>query len=242
MQQGVSKEELEAFSQQSILFAHQSVGREIIAGVRDLAAQHGVTINVHETRTLAPQLPGIHHFRVGKNRNPALKIDDYISVWSENSAASPDIAMLKLCYIDISRETDGKKLAHDYATALENLQARFPNTKFIAVTAPLTTIQTGPKAWFTKVFGKQPEGYEENAQRQEFNSVLRKRYGKDQLFDIAAIESTNGTRRTTFVWRDQAIEMLRPDFTYDGGHLNEHGRQAVAAALVKLIASAKPRS
>lgn len=231
----VSKADLEALSERRILFAHQSVGRDILNGVRDLAASTGANINIEESRTATPEGRGIYHFRVGKNRDPQGKIQDFLSVWNSDEAPAADVAMLKLCYVDFNATTNAEQLANEYADALESLSARFPSTRFIAFTSPLMTVETGIKAWFSKVLGKQPDQYEENARRQVFNDILRQRFSPDRLFDIAAIEAGQGEQRRTVEVSGKPIEVLRPELTYDGGHLNEPGRQGVAAELVRLL-------
>lgn len=231
----VSKADLEALSQQRIVFAHQSVGRNILDGVRDLATSTGATVNIEESRTTTPDGRGIYHFRVGKNRDPQGKIQDFLSVWNDGAAPDADVAMLKLCYVDFNANTDAEQLANEYADAVESLSERFPSTRFIAFTSPLMTVESGIKAWISKVRGKQPDQYEENARRQVFNDILRQRFSPDRLFDIAAIEAGQGDQRRTVDVSGKAIEVLRPELTYDGGHLNEPGRQGVAAELVRLL-------
>ena len=40
------------------------------------------------------------------------------------------------------------------ARTMGELQGRYPKTRFVHVTAPLTTVQRGLKAWLGHLFGK----------------------------------------------------------------------------------------
>jgi hypothetical protein len=123
------------------------------------------------------------------------------------------------------------------------LQARNPGTRFVHVTAPLSTVQSGPKAWAKRLLGKAPYGLVENARREEFNALLREAYsGKEPVFDLARVESTlpDGTR-TTVSWQARTLPVLADPYTDDGGHLNEQGRLRAARELLSVLAAVPPR-
>ncbi len=68
--------------------------------------------------------------------------------------------------------------------------------------------------------------------------MLIKQYeGKEPIFDIAKIESTfpDGTR-SSFTKDGKTYYSMVPEYTYDGGHLNETGRKKVAEQLLILLA------
>ena len=72
-----------------------------------------------------------------------------------------------------------------------------------------------------------------------FNDLLREELGKEELlFDLALIEATfpDGTRNVH--QKDgQSFHALVPEYTYDGGHLNEKGRRIVAEQLLIFLAN-----
>ena len=69
-----------------------------------------------------------------------------------------------------------------------------------------------------------------NINRNQFNEILRKEYeGKAPIFDLAKIESTYPDGKTSY--------SMVPDYTYDGGHLNETGRKKAAEQLLVLLAN-----
>jgi lysophospholipase L1-like esterase len=217
----------QAFAARRIVFGHQSVGRNILGGVATLAAGAGVALPITETRDGATA-PGIAHFGVGANGDPLGKIRDFAAVMDGPAGAGADIALLKLCYIDFSGTADPAMLAAAYGDTLAHLQQRHPATAFVAVTAPLTTVQTGPKALVKKLLGRAPDGRVENTRREAFNAVLRARFGAEgRLFDLAALESGGG-------------DALNAALTSDGGHLNDAGARLVAERFVAFLAGLPP--
>jgi hypothetical protein len=225
-------EDWQILGQRRIVFGHQSVGTNMLSGVAELAKQSGVNlpVTVLQNTTVTP---GISHFKIGQNDDPYSKTKDFERAFDSGMAKDADIALMKLCYIDFKNNTDAMKLASDYSESLERLRKKYPNTIFIAVTTPLTTVQGGPKAVIKRLLGKTPSGYSENARRKEFNDYLRERYNKTGLlFDLAKLEN-NGAGPYTY--KDRPIEVLNPALTDDGGHLNSAGQQYIAAAFLKFL-------
>lgn len=231
-QRPLANQEWQAAAQQRVVFGHQSVGENILEGVRALAAEQRVALDVVESRA-NPGAGSIIHFKIGENGQPVTKIEDFRSAIEFGAANGMDVAMMKLCYLDFAAETDAVTLAQRYIALLEELQESHPGTRFVAITAPLTTVQTGPKAWAKRVLGRAPAGYETNLRRWEFNEKVRARFADTgQLFDLARIES--GSSR--FEYRGHRVESLQEVLTSDGGHLNDAGRRLVASAFVRFLA------
>jgi len=216
-----------------IVFGHQSVGDNVFSGVHSLAHQAGVKVKVSESRTALKE-PGVMHFKIGRNEDPQSKLNDFVRTMASGAGEGADVAFMKLCYIDFNRATDAKRLALDYCSNLESLSRQFPKTTFIAVTAPLTTVQSGPKAWMKRMMGRRIPDFEENSRRQEFNVIVRNGYRpQGRLFDLAEIEAQGSP---DYRYEGKPLEVLNPMFTSDGGHLNALGEQRVAARLIMLIA------
>jgi hypothetical protein len=235
-----TQEQWERVAQMRIVFAHQSVGANILDGIRSAAQARQVPLVLTESRTPL-EGPGIQHFKVGHNEQPEGKLTDFRSVLANSfadDAPHPDVALLKLCYIDFGQSVDPKNLAQQYISTIDELARAHPETVFVPMTSPLTTVQTGPKAWLKKMLGKEPGGYAANARRQVFNETLRAHYGAGKtLFDIAALESVNGQ---SHVESDgKRIETLNPLLTYDDGHLNAEGQQLVGTALISHLATVR---
>jgi lysophospholipase L1-like esterase len=150
-----------------------------------------------------------------------------------------DIAFFKFCNVDINSKTDVKALFNEYSKALASLKAKYPNTVYVHMTSPVRIVQTGIKVPLKKLLGKPIDGYDDNAKREEYNELMRKAYAvKEPLFDLAMIESTlpDGSR-TTFTKDGREYAYLAPEYTKDGGHLNEKGRKIVGEQLLIFLAS-----
>ena len=231
----------EKLSQKKIFFGHQSVGFNIIDGLKDLMKENPqIKLNIVETSNPADfDAPLFAHARVGKNTDPKSKIDAFAHVMEKGIGNKADIAFFKFCYVDVRSETDSQKVFDDYKKSMSNLTKKYPNTIFVHVTVPLRTVQTGLKARIKKVIGRPLSGVDDNIQRKQFNEMLRKEYsGKEPVFDLAKIESTrpDGTK-ATFTKDGKTYYSLAPEYTYDSGHLNELGRKKVAEQLLFFLAS-----
>lgn len=225
------------FKQLHIVFGHQSVGTNLIAGVHALAQEQNIDLPIADS-ALADRDVVIRQFPIGANGNPASKLDAFRAALQQGAGAYANIAEMKFCFIDFTSTVDPKALAATYIEQTTALSAQYPNITFIATTSPLTTIQVGPQAWLKRILGKQPAGYLENLRRYEFNQVLRAHYGNTQaLFDLAAVESLHGA--ATFVIDNKTVEALAPAISSDGGHLNELGQHVVAAAWIHHLSALK---
>lgn len=232
----ITAAQMQAVAARQIVFGHRSVGANILDGLRLVAAQTAVELPITESRDGSAG-PGITHFGVGRNGDPLGKIADFAQVVAAGGDA--EFALLKLCYIDFPARVDPVQVAQAYCDTLDSLAGRFPRTTFVAVTAPLTAVQSGPKALVKKALGRVPSGYVENARRQQFNEILRRHFGPDRrLFDLAAIEA-EGSPSCRYENRD--VECLNPALTTDGGHLNRQGSELVAVRLVQFLAAAPVR-
>lgn len=233
----ISPSAWQALEKKRVVFGHQSVGDNILSGIKQLATRDGVTINIIEQRT-APFPSGISHFYIGTNTDPKSKIQDFATAIDASVVQDADVALMKLCYIDFNADTDARQLANDYISSLESLAKKHPNTRFVAVTAPLTAVQTGPKAWAKKLLGKPLNGTVDNAKRGAFNAVLRQHYLADgRLFDLAKGETEASGQVCMTQVDGQQVEVLCPEITDDGGHLNERGQILLGAELVNFLGS-----
>jgi hypothetical protein len=220
--------ELERVAQQRIFFGHQSVGENVLDGLRRLAAGAGVQIRV------ADKL-------IGENRHPLGKLEDFER--SLQAQPAVQIALMKFCYLDIDERTDVKALFASYRATLERLKAQHPRTTFVHVTAPLTRVQGGAKGFVKRLLGRAPYGALENQRREEYNALLRQAYGgREPLFDIARIESTAPDgKAATAEWQGRAVPRLADALTDDGHHLNDAGRLRAARELVAVLAAVPAR-
>ena len=231
----------EKLASKRIYFGHQSVGLNIMQGVRDLVADNpSIRLNVLDLKEgMALGSGGVFaHGPVGKNQQPATKLDDFRKNIEGESTQGIDIAFLKFCYVDIVETTDVPALVADYKARMDELKKRHPGTVFVHLTVPLITDRPSIKNAIKKFLGRGGSECAENIRKNEYNGILLKEYGgKESVFDLAKIESTRGDgTRVTCTINGKTFFCLNPVYTDDGGHLNAKGRKVVAAHLLAFLA------
>jgi hypothetical protein len=223
-----------------IFFGHQSVGDNILAGIKELhphAADHIVDIK-DSPRSRYPEA-GLLHARVGSNRNPKSKIDEFRKIIEAEFDGDLDVAFIKLCYVDFNSETDVNDLFAYYKSQMDFLKSRYPDITFVHVTAPLTVNNETLKTRIKKLTGiGEIWEYQGNIKRNLYNRLLLDEYkGKEPVFDIAEVESTRSAgERESFSFNGQNYFSLVKDLSSDGGHLNDDGSKRVASSLLSLMA------
>lgn len=237
----IPAEAWERIAGKRIFFGHQSVGRDILGGARQLAAESpGARIEIVETADPAAfGRPVFAHARIGKNRDPLSKCDAFSRILGSGLGDRADIAFFKFCYIDITTGTDPVRLVRKYRDTLNALSARFPRTRFLPVTAPLTCPdrRTGWGRFAGRLLGAE-SWMQANGERKVYNELLRSESeGKEPVFDLARLESTAPDGTPVADSRDgTASPSLYPGYTDDGGHLNSLGGRVAAENLLLLLA------
>jgi hypothetical protein len=217
------------------LFAHQSVGGNILSGVARIAGGR-VTITLSRSAAAVPH--GLRHYYVGVNGDPLGKIAEFASLFNQTQGPLVDVAMLKLCFLDFGPATDASAVAKSYITTLRALAAAHPQTRFVAITAPLTVVNTGsPRSLLRRLLGRAPSGVEANQRRLEFNEQLRRAFSGAELFDLARLESAGLGVPSTLDFNGESIETLDQRLSSDGGHLNELGQDLAAAHFLQFLAA-----
>jgi hypothetical protein len=230
-----------ALAGKRIFFGHQSVGINLLDGIREITASRPtITLTIAETRD--PRAFGgggvLGHAKVGKNRQPALKISDFRSVIDGPVGERLDIAILKLCYVDVMADADVEGLARQYIDMIKAERQARPAVRFVAMTIPLTSVRSGLKESVMARLGRGATDFQDNAARHRLNEILRGALTEPgALFDLAAAESTYPDGRLNVVSRDgMSVPAMIPDYTDDGGHLGAVGRKAVCQRLLAFLA------
>jgi len=236
----VSQADWDRLAGARVWFGHQSVGGNILDGVRDILGDTpAVHLNIVETDTASGmEAPALGHARIGANRDPTSKIEAFSRVMDGGLGGKVTIAFFKLCYVDVDEHTDVGSLFDRYRDAMAALKARYPGTVFVHVTVPLTAMETGPKTWVKHLLSRPVGGEDDNVRRHALNERLRKEYaGKEPLFDLAVLEATAPDgRRTLHAKGGLPFRALLDAYTDDGGHLNGTGRRHVAEQLLIFLA------
>ncbi|MCX7927278.1 MAG: hypothetical protein N2606_04000 [Candidatus Omnitrophica bacterium] len=234
----------ENLSSKRIFFGHQSVGVNIIEGIKELSGLliDGLKLNIKETTNLEDfQGPVFAHKRIGRNLDPYSKCDEFRSLMESGLGQVVDIAFFKFCYVDITSSTDIDKLISYYESTMSYLKEKYPNVKFIHFTVPLTVnyLENGWKSRIKRILRGEKGEVDNNIARNIFNKELIKRMGSmENIFDLAKYEAMfmNG-KMNIFHKRGIGYYFLISSYTDDGGHLNILGRRYIARKFLEFLVS-----
>ncbi|GIJ57179.1 hypothetical protein [Virgisporangium aurantiacum] len=240
----VSAADLHKVARTRVYFGHQSVGNNILDGVPAVFAAHGVQAPPIEQRRAGPDAVGgfVAHSPIGENTKPIGKIQDFAAVLRGGMGRHVDVAVMKLCYVDITPDTDVDALFAAYRDTISALEKDFPDVTFVKATVPLTT-QPG-RVGRLKLWLKSDDGYGSaaNATRERLNELIRTEYRGGNLFDVAAVESTGPDGSRVSGRHDgRPYFALVDEYAADPGHLNASGAQRAAAAWLAAVAKASAR-
>jgi len=227
----VTGEELSGVATLRVFFGHMSVGANVLTGMESLYAAKG-SDDLHLVEfSRSDPLPAVAggailHTWIGENGDPVGKLRNFDAVLRSGLADQVDVAILKFCYVDVTRDTDVDALFAQYRTTLDGLERDYPKVRFLHATAPLTVAPSGIREKALALLGQ-----DDNHVRARYNALVRAAYPPDRLFDIAAVEATapEGTAP------DGGTPALYRSYTTDGGHLNEPASALAAAAMVRLL-------
>lgn len=231
-------EDLKVLASAKIFFGHQSVGNDILDGLKELSEKNNVDLLISDYKSYDNENNGIIiHANVGKNKDPKSKCEDFVHIIEQGLSEKVDFAILKFCYIDIRKDTDVLKVFTQYQETIDDLISRYDHISFIHTTVPLESLPKGPKVLIKKLIGKEIAEKENNLARCYFNTMLTNRYGEDCLFDLARSESVFSDGRRNSREQDGTLfYSLINDYTDDGGHLNTVGKLHVASEFVRKMA------
>jgi hypothetical protein len=241
--QAIPAERWEALACKKIYFGHQSVGQNILDGLRAaLGSSPRIPLEIRETSDPRDfDRPIFAHSLIGQNRDPKGKIDHFRSILEGGVGQKADVALFKFCYVDIDSATDVQGLMDHYDRTLSDLSAKYPHLVILAVTAPLTNAAPGIRARIKSFLGRGTALKADNAKRNSINDHIRKSYGA-AVWDLAAVEAVSASGERIFVRDGQrTIDLLNPAYTNDGGHLNDVGSQAAAIDLLIRLANLEDR-
>jgi hypothetical protein len=235
------RKDLEVVAGRKVLFGHQSVGANIIAGLKDLVHQAGgPELNFVSIKdTSFPKGPYFADAYVGKNSEPTTKCDAFVRLVGDMSRDRPDVALMKFCFVDIREGTNVDELFAYYQHAIADLKLTSPGVTIVHVTVPLIQSEPGWKQFARKILRRENVVALRLAKMNAYNEKLRQSYAGEPIFDLAAIESTfPDGRRNAFEYEGKELYSLISAYTDDGGHLNVVGRRSAASEFVRVVAAA----
>ncbi len=229
-------------SEKKIYFGHQSVGNNIIDGINKIMqSNNSIKLNIIKTNNPDDfDKPIFAHSSIGKNDCPESKITAFKDYMDKGIGNKADIAFFKLCFADIIGTTDVNRVFNVYRNTMSHLKRQYPKTTFVHVTVPLLSTKKTFTTRIKRMVGKRDIwGYDGNIKRNDFNELLRKEYeGKEPVFDPARIESTYADgRESSFTEDGKTYYSLIPEYTNDGGHLNNAGKKVAAEQLLIFLAN-----
>lgn len=235
-----SDTELRAVGETKVLFGHQSVGMNILDGIARMYADASLPALVIADVSAAEEARDATfiHAYLGVNGEPRSKFAAFEAVMDSPAAGDVDVALMKLCYVDITAATDVQAVFDAYVSMMAEVEAAHPDVRFLYTTAPLTA----DRSWRSKVkavLGRDDHmGPADNVARERYNALIREKYAATgRLVDIAAAESAGTEERSQ---DGNVYYVLNTTLTVDRGHLNEAGSEAVAAELLTTVATVSP--
>lgn len=236
----VSKDTLEALGNKKIFFGHQSVGYNIIDGIGIVMQKNNaVKLNIKETKEMNDfGRPIFAHYCVGKNKDPFSKINDFKAIMDSGIGNVVDVAFFKLCYVDITKDTNVEEILKFYIESISYLKSRYPSIDFIHFTVPLRVEPQGLSVFVKRLLGISLEDDEDNIMRHKFNNGLKSKIDNKQIFDIAYFESVDSKGLGKFFMsKGYRYPVLAPCYTTDGGHLNNSGKKIIAEKLLLFLST-----
>lgn len=232
----LSDAQIQSLTTKTIFFGHRSVGENIVEGIGELMVSEPGLRLVASSDPAAESDSAFIHAELGENGDPQSKNQAFLNAL-RGFGQRHGIALFKYCYADVDSSTDVGQLFAGYRKTIAAAKAAHPALTLVHVTVPLTTSDSSLKAFLKSAMGR-PTLRDANQKRNQFNRLLKQTYAADPIFDLAEAESTHSDgSRESFTQGGETIYSLAPEFTTDGGHLNQKGRVAVARKLLLLVSN-----
>lgn len=235
----ISEAQWKTLAERQIYFGHQSVGRDMMQGVSMVVADHPeIPLRVVSADSTGnADGPAFIDARIGKNREPQSKSAAFLAALDSVPGQESAIAMYKFCYVDVNAATDPARLFGDYRATIEEARRRHPGVLIVHMTLPLHTADEGMGERIRTMLGGATQT-KLNTIRNRYNELLLEAYGgHDPVFDLARLESTRADGSRAFTkHRGANVYMLAPEWTYDGGHLNDEAKYRVAERFLVFLA------
>jgi len=229
---------LEIIGKKNIYFGHRSVGENIIEGLKKINSASGQNYLIINELKDNITFEGNYfvHSNIGHNGDPQSKFEEFTKNVNYLADKNLNIAMMKLCFVDITSNTDIDNVFKSYIAMIDSIKKKYPDLTIIHFTVPLKSKSSWIDNIKDKIKDRNNNDQKDNLVRNRYNKLLFSKYSKEDIFDLAGIESTyaNG-KREAIVVNGKPCYFLIKDYTEDGGHLNGLGKQLVAEKLINKI-------
>ncbi len=231
--------DLELVRQARVLFAHGSVGANVLEGVARIPSSGLRVVSLDANAPAALAGSTLAHALFAPDGDPVAEIAAFEKMLGSGPQPGPDVASLQLGCAGVSEDTDTKALFTHYREAIARLRRALPKTAFVHVTCPLTVRDTGAADLVKRLTGLSDGAAQANVRRDEYNGRLRAAFRGEPIFDLAAIEALwPDGRPERFVRGGANHPSLVPAYSDDGRHLIGEGQDRAARALIHTLADA----
>ncbi len=127
----LSDQQVANLATKKIFFGHQSVGNNIIQGIRELESEDP-RLKLNIVKSADPQAvsgPAFVEFELGHNGSPQSKLDAFAAVLNQGMGAQGGIAILKFCYADIDTSTDIQNLFAAYRNEMNAFEGEISGSQ-----------------------------------------------------------------------------------------------------------------
>ncbi len=227
-----------------IFFGHQTVGADILDGIRKIDAECDfINLNIVEVNETAfSSGPVFLHAFIGRCPDALSKFSDFKKIMDGLAGEKIDIAFMKLCHADIKWEYDTDRIFSAYKKTIDELKVHYPQTLFLHITVPLCSKPKGERILreTAKFFTARPSIWDDNQKRLQYNARLIETFSStDPVFDLAVAESTDSQGFRHYVIKNGGkIFLLAPEYDIDIGGLNETGKRKIAEQFLIFLANA----
>lgn len=227
-----------------IFFAHQSVGESLIDALPSLSARAGTDApRIARLEGGVPSEGGVLiETMIGRNGDPLGKVAEFDRVLRAGLADTLDVALLKLCFVDVHAGVDVHSLFESYRDTMSGLERDFPDVTFVYATVPLMH-ERDLFIRAKRVLGRGGEFDPiHNVVREQLNAMIRAEYaGTGRLFDVAKAEAAGKSGQVEVLGADEGVFLsLRSSLATDSGHLTDEGATLIGGALVVAVADSLP--
>jgi hypothetical protein len=231
-------EKIKTIRKKNIYFGHKSVGENIISGLHQILDKYGQDEYSIKSLNDSQNFERINflHSDIGNNGEPKGKFAEFSKIVNGLVSKKLEIAMMKLCFVDITEKTNINDIFASYVEMIDSLKRKHPDLVIIHFTVPLKSNPSLINNIKNIIKGRTSNDVKDNLTRNKYNELLYSKYSKQDIFDIAKIESMHPDgKRESLVINGQICYCLVDDYTNDGGHLNELGQNIVASGLISKL-------
>ena len=238
----LSDDQLDTVRNLKAMFGHKSVGLNIVEGLEALAGSDPDRYDINIVspfrwaNVVGAENPAFGEWSNGQNYEPETKIAGFDNMIRGGDGTGEwgnilHIAFFKYCFLDVDLGTDLEGLYNTYMTTMTALINEYPACKFVHFTVPLTGTNL-----------------DQNVAKHHYNQMIREYVNTKggYLFDLAEIEAYDENDvYQSFEYEGSSYPMMWYDaqdsqnngWSYDGGHLNEKGKNHLAKAMWSLLSA-----